>query len=128
MANRTTSYHSRPPYHIDPRPDLTEDHHLWAALLELAAEYDEELTALLNGFRCGGTRIRFGDTRWTLRPDIDPSGRAAWSSQAEYEGERNKYLREWAGVLTALLDVLTKRIPREVKPADPAPWQMSMQI
>ncbi|SDC69402.1 hypothetical protein SAMN02799630_01204 [Paenibacillus sp. UNCCL117] len=127
-ANTSLSPHFRPAYRIDPRPDLTEDQDLWTALLELVAEYDEELTALLNGFRCGGTRIRFGDTRWTLRPEIDPSGHAAWSSQAEYEGQRNKYLTEWSGVLSAVLDVLTERHPKQYKPKEPTHQQMRMKI
>jgi hypothetical protein len=90
----------------DPRPDLTEDSHLWTALLELTDEYDEELSSILNGFRCGGTRLKFGDSRWVLRPDVGPGG---WRSLDEYNEAKEKYLKDWFGVLLALLDELTRR-------------------
>lgn len=130
QSNAQTSAHLPLPHWIDPRPDLKEDTALWTALLELAHEYDDEICAVLNGFRCGGTRLKFGESRWVLRPDIDPTGRIAWESQAAYDEMKEKYLKEWFGVLGAMLDELTKRWP--YKPAEQLvvkkeqPIQMSM--
>jgi len=120
--------HARPSHKIDPRPDLKEDSGLWTALLELAAGYDEELCAVLNGFRCGGTRLRFGETRWVLRPDIDPSGYTGWTSQAEYDEAGAKYLQEWGSVLRAILDELTRRIPSQPAAQTEQVIQTVMQI
>lgn len=41
---------------LDPRPDLTEDHRDWVAVLA-AARQDSELHGLLHGLRCGGARL-----------------------------------------------------------------------
>lgn len=102
-----TEYH-RPPYTEDPRPDLQEDHQLWCRLLELAMErHGEELAGILNGFRCGGTRLKKGKTSYLLRPDIDPNGKVAWESVAEYEQMKNKYLEPWRKEVVALLKELS---------------------
>lgn len=103
---KPAEYH-RPPYTEDPRPDLLEDHQLWTRLLELAMEkHGEELAGILNGFRCGGTRIREGKKGYVLRPDIDPAGNVAWQSAEEYEKMKAKYLEQWRNEVAALLKEL----------------------
>lgn len=100
---QSTEYHL-PPYTEDPRPDLQEDHQLWTRLLTLAMKkHGEELAGVLHGFRCGGTRLRQGKHGYVLRPDIDPTGRVAWMSMAEYEEIRDKYLAPWREEVIALL-------------------------
>src|SRR5262249_32715603 len=51
----------RPPYLLDPRPDLAADTHAWQALLELAFLLDGEapdgLFGALHGVRCCGARL-----------------------------------------------------------------------
>ncbi|WP_256846869.1 hypothetical protein [Paenibacillus sp. Pae108] len=112
----------------DPRPDLTDDVHLWADLLLMADGKDKEagriygevdtLCGVLNGFRCGGTRLRAGKSMWVLKPDIDPSGIAAWESQAEYDDFKARYLQQWGDVIPDLLKALTQKhpLPREGRP------------
>lgn len=111
----------------DPRPDLTEDAHLWADLLQLADEKDkaagriygevDTICGTLNGFRCGGTRLRAGKSIWVLKPDI---GRDAWESQAEYDDFKARYLQPWGSeVVGELLRELTKRHPLPAKEAGP---------
>ncbi|WP_201319086.1 hypothetical protein [Paenibacillus sp. EPM92] len=111
---------------LDPRPDLTEDAHLWRDLLQLADEMDKEagreyekvdtLCSTLNGFRCGGTRLRAGKSIWVLKPDI---GRDAWESQAEYDDFKARYLQQWGDVIPGLLQEITKRHPLPPKEAGP---------
>lgn len=102
------------PSWLDPRPDLKADSQLWHELFTLAEQqYGEKLLQVLNGFRCGGTRIKPGKTTWVLRPDIDSTGRRAWESQEEYDEMKRKYLQRWIdnGVLVYLLQELTKKYP-----------------
>lgn|GEM_PF-3436479 len=107
-----------PPIYEDPRPDLAEDSHLWNELLRIAhtfhpldAEKSAEFCAVLNGMRCGGTRIRAGKSGWVLRPDINPTGRVAWSSQAEYDEMKEKYLARWLDWLRIALKRLNEKHP-----------------
>ncbi|MCP1306435.1 hypothetical protein [Paenibacillus tyrfis] len=105
----------------DPRPDLTEDAHLWAHLLLMALDKDKEggrvygevdtLCGVLNSFRCAGTRLRAGKSIWVLKPDIDPTGRVAWESQAEYDDFKARYLQQWGDVIPELLKQLTRKHP-----------------
>ena len=88
----------------DPRPDLIEDSELWTRLLELASERDKDLAGTLHGFRCQGTRLKRGRTSYVLRPDIDPV--RAWPSQAEYEKERDKWLKPYTKEIAVLLKSL----------------------
>lgn len=100
-------YH-RSPYTDDPRPDLQEDHQLWIRLLELAMKrYGEELAGILNGFRCGGTRLKQGKKGYILRPDVDPTGKVAWESTDEYERMKSKYLEPWRNEVAELLKELS---------------------
>lgn len=110
------------PIYEDPRPDLAEDSHLWNELLCIAyafhpllPEKNAEFCGVLNGMRCGGTRLRQGKNGWVLRPDIDPTGRVAWVSQEEYEYFRDKYLKEWFTWLKYALKRLSENHPS--KPA-----------
>ena len=106
-----------PPFiEVDPRPDLVDDSEKWGALLKMALELDAVLCGVLNGMRCGGTRIRpartgSGEMRWILRPDFDPSGRLAWQTQADYEEARDKYLKPQLEEVSRLLQGLTGRFP-----------------
>jgi hypothetical protein len=96
---------------MDPRRDLAADSELWQELFKLAAEKNSEFCDVLRGFRAGGTRLRPGKTIWTLRPDIDTTGRVAWESQAEYDVMKEKYLKPWIGTLEMVLKELTQRRP-----------------
>lgn len=94
---------------LDPRPDLIEDHALWELLLANAAKVNHELFVTLDGFRCGGTRIKKGKKVWyVLRPDIDSTGNLAWKSQSEYEEARDIYLKPHLDDLIVLLKQLKK--------------------
>lgn len=42
---------------LDPRPDLTEDHEDWVAVLAIAWHKDKRVHGLLHGLRCGGARL-----------------------------------------------------------------------
>jgi len=114
----TIQIHTPPPHWQDPRPDLAEDHELWNELLKIAyhfhpmePEKSAEFCAVLNGMRCGGTRIRPGKSGWVLRPDIDPTGRVAWNSQAEYDEMKEKYLARWMEWLRFALRRLNEKHP-----------------
>ncbi|MCD9026027.1 hypothetical protein [Cohnella silvisoli] len=112
-----------PPFiEVDPRPELQQDTEQWTTLLKLAFMKSEELCGVLNGIRCGGTRLKVGRTsngnRWTLKPDIDSSGRLSWASQADYEEARDKYLMPHMAAVTELLKELAGRyepIEREIQ-------------
>ncbi|WP_025847636.1 hypothetical protein [Paenibacillus ehimensis] len=101
------------PSWMDPRPDLKADSELWFQLLQLAEKRSEEFQRVLNYFRCAGTRIRAKQdkTGWVLRPDIDTTGRRAWSSQEEYNEFKEKYLMPWIGTLGEILKELAERCP-----------------
>jgi len=103
-----------PPFiEVDPRPDLDADSEQWSTLLKLALNRNEELCGVLNGIRCGGTRLRIGQSskgkRWILKPDIDPTGRNAWENLADYEEVRDKFLMPHLADVTALLKDLAER-------------------
>lgn len=101
-----------PPIWLDPRPDLKEDHEAWSKLLRMACLMDPPevgvpLCGLLNGLRCGGTRLKKNSkAKWILRPDIDPTGRTAWSSREEYEEIREKYVVPEGERIAKLLEQL----------------------
>lgn len=80
----------------DPRPDLSHDSALWAALLALAHGNDnDELLGNLNGLRCMGAGLTMHNGRvelWHRR-----------MSQAEYDADRAKYLVPHAAELVKLL-------------------------
>jgi hypothetical protein len=102
-----------PPASHDPRPDLMEDSSLWDALLRIAETRSEKFAGTLHGFRCGGTRIKRGKLGWVLRPDVDPTGRTAWESQAEYDEFKERFLKPYIenGWLLWALRELTKMMP-----------------
>mgnify|MGYP001175584185 CR=1 FL=1 len=108
-----------PPASRDPRPDLKEDSALWDALLRIAETRNEQFAGVLNGFRCGGTRVRKGKSGWVLRPDIDPTGRAAWESQDEYDEFKERFLKPYIenGWLLWALRELAKKVPPEANHA-----------
>jgi hypothetical protein len=97
---------------IDPRQDLSEDHHLWKCILLRSYTVNPYLTHVLHGLRCGGTRIQKGRTWYVLRPDIDPTGNLAWDSLESYEELRDRYLKPHLDELIDLLKQLTKEITR----------------
>jgi hypothetical protein len=101
------------PVFMDPRPDLTDDHHIWNVLLRNAYEShpedskkSEEFCGVLNGLRCGGTRLRFGKNGWELKPDIDVSGKVAWSNHADYNEMKEQYLVPWSDWVIRALNEL----------------------
>lgn len=110
----TSGLYEPPLIDVDPRTDLSGDSEKWSTLLKMALERDEKMCGVLNGMRCGGTRIKLGRTptggyRWILQPDIDPTGRLAWESQKDYEEMRDKYLKPYFGEVTELLRKLEKQ-------------------
>ena len=76
----------------DSRPDLKEDHHLWEWIIREAQKVNMDLAGVLDGLRCGGTRLKKVKGQWVLRPDVDPTGKVAWESVEEYEKMRDEYL------------------------------------
>ena len=100
-----------PPPWEDPRPDLEDDHHLWQRLLKLCCNLPDdeqglELCGVLNGLRCGGTRLVRGKSGgFILRPLIDP--RLGWENREEYEYIRDKFAKPHAETIKVLLKVLT---------------------
>ena len=100
-----------PPVWKDPRPDLEDDHHLWERLLTLSLNIPDEekgldLCGVLNGLRCGGTRIVRGKSgKFVLRPLIDPE--IAWKDREEYEEIRDRFAKPYSTEIASLLKVLT---------------------
>ena len=83
------------------------------ALLRIAETRSEKFAGTVHGFRCGGTRIKRGKLGWVLRPDVDPTGRTAWESQAEYDEFKERFLKPYIenGWLLWALRELTKMMP-----------------
>lgn len=104
--------YQRPPVWEDPRPDLSEDHHLWKRFLKLAANMPDEkeayeLTGVLNGMRCGGTLLVQGKNGgYVLRPLIDPE--RGWASQEDYEELRDKFLKPHFEKVKVVLKLLNE--------------------
>lgn len=101
----------------DPRPDLTEDSILWEAFLSLAAQENQKLFEALHGFRCCGTRLVQATSgtlagMYVLRPDIDPTGANAWTSQEEYETWKTKYLKPLEPRLLKVLKQLNQQVKK----------------
>lgn len=107
---------TRVPSWRDPRPDLKADSALWGALLRIAEGKSDAFCGVLNGFRCGGTRIKAGKSGWVLRPDIDSTGRHAWESQEEYDELKGKFLKPYIdnGWLVEALKKLLDEFPLEL--------------
>ncbi|MFZ3172057.1 MAG: hypothetical protein WA118_08765 [Carboxydocellales bacterium] len=87
---------------IDPRPDLAYDSADWEKLLEIAEKADRILTGILHGLRCCGLRLHRGGKGYVLRPDFDPNS-SMWTSQAEYETDRDKWLLPYQEKIIELL-------------------------
>ena len=85
----------------DPRTDLVEDSELWTRFLQLAEDENKQLTGILHGFRCQGTRIVQGKKGYLLRPELDPI--KGWNSQQEYERMRDKWLKPHTEKIAQLL-------------------------
>jgi len=100
-------------FKTDPRTeDLTEDTKPWSILLDLAWKQDQELAKILHGFRCCGTRLKWADGAWVLRPDVDPTGDAAWESVERYNEAKEKWLRPQQKEIMELL----RRLGRAIQP------------
>lgn len=67
---------------LDPRPDLTEDHRDWVAVLA-AARQDSELHGLLHGLRCGGARLERRQGARGAYYRIDYSPLLGWWDEVE---------------------------------------------
>lgn len=92
---------------LDPRPDLTEDSCLWEEVFQAVKGGPKELYAVLRGFRGMGLRIVSGNGGgYVMRPYIDPSGMAGFSSQEDYEYWRDNYLKNHIKAITGLLKLL----------------------
>jgi hypothetical protein len=101
----------------DPRPDLTVDSTLWTTFLTLAAQESRYLFEVLHGFRCCGTRLVKATSgqlagMYVLRPDIDPTGADAWTSQEEYETWKTKYLKPLEPQLLKVLKQFNQQVKR----------------
>ncbi|MHB1167048.1 MAG: hypothetical protein ACYC0N_00725 [Carboxydocellales bacterium] len=91
---------------IDPRPELAYDSADWKKLLEIAETVNGKLAGTLHGFRCCGLRLHRGGKGYVLRPDFDPNS-SMWTSQAEYESDRDKWLLPYREKLIELLRKLS---------------------
>lgn len=102
---------------VDPRPDLSEDSSLWVSFLTLAARESQQLFEALHGFRCCGTRLVQAASgplagMYVLRPDIDPTGADAWTSQEEYETWKTKYLKPLEPQLLKVLKQFNQQVKK----------------
>ena len=92
--------------HLDPRPDLTDDHREWACLL--ATQYERDgtnphgLYGTLHGLRCEGARLVLD--RGRLRLEAGEIG------DLEYPLLRNLWLLPRRDELTALLAAVAQRL------------------
>lgn len=98
---------------LDPRPDLTEDHRDWVAVLA-AARQDSELHGLLHGLRCGGARLerRQGARGAYYRIDYSPL-----LSYWDEDVLRRDWLEPMRGRIKAVLDAglrLRHEVEREL--------------
>lgn len=101
----------------DPRPDLTVDSTFWETFLTLAVRESRHLFEVLHGFRCCGTRLVKATSgplagMYVLRPDIDPTGADAWTSQDEYEKWKTKYLKPLEPQLLKVLKQLNQQVKK----------------
>ena len=89
----------------DPRPDLSYDSAEWSKFLTLASEKNEMLAGTLHGFRCGGLRLHRSSKGYLLSPDFDPNT-STWTSKAQYEADRNRWLMPYQKDIIDLLNKL----------------------
>ena len=91
----------------DPRTDLTYDSKDWKRLLALAAAEDIQLAWILHAFRCVGLRLHKDGNGYSLRPEFDPKS-SQWTSQREYEKDRDKWLMPHREKIIKVLDGLSR--------------------
>ena len=98
----------------DPRPDLKGDSTAWKRLLKLAVKVStastaskecQELAARLHAFRCVGLRLHWDGKAFSLRPEFDPKS-SQWTSQSQYEKDRDKWLMPYKQEIIDLLNRL----------------------
>lgn len=92
---------------LDPRPELTQDSHLWTWLLERlqAPDVPAELRGSLVGFRAYGCRLVPSKTAYTFaRGD-------GWGDEAAFVADRKRYLLPHIDQVKALLRELGAAIP-----------------
>lgn len=95
----------------DPRPDLTEDSALWTKLLTMADKINKHCAGTLNGFRCGGMRLKREPEGYALRPEFgDPASSSAWATLEEYAADRKKWLYPYTRLIIRLLNKLTEEV------------------
>ena len=92
----------------DPRPDLEADSELWQELLAGCYEAENKsgyLTGILHGFRCGGCRLEYSDSKgsYTIRPEV---GGHNWKSEQEYNDLRDSWLKPHADRIRQALALL----------------------
>src|SRR5690606_10079630 len=88
------------PVDLDPRPDLTEDHRDWVAVLA-AARQDSELHGLLHGLRCGGARLEVREGARGAYYRIDYTPLLGWWDEVEL---RRRWLEPMRARIKAALD------------------------
>jgi hypothetical protein len=96
------------PFPEDPRPDLKEDSLFWERLLRLAAGVPAAQRALAEA-RKGGTRLRFKDGRFVLRPQV---GEGSWPSAEAYLKFRSDRLAHHADEIAGLLEWLKEDVQK----------------
>lgn len=97
------------PFPEDPRPDLKEDSPLWARLLRLACGLPAVQRALSEA-RAKGTRLRFRDGRFVLRPQV---GEGLWPSAEAYLKFRSERLARYADEIAGLLEWLAEDVQKK---------------
>ena len=90
---------------IDPRSaDFPKDSVLWQQFLASSGDTDYKLFGALLCMRRAGTGLTINPNGgFRLFPYIDPSGKTAWTNQAEYDREKGEILDQ---VRTQLIELM----------------------
>ena len=97
----------------DPRPDLDEDSHLWAKVLERARRSNQDVHGVLHGFRCMGARLLLSDAGLKMEPRVHDGE----NPQAYEFHSREQYLqlrRRWLLPMTDEVSAIFKSAAEEL--------------